>query len=175
MSRRRVEEEIRLAFGDVPPPPRWCLVDSKEGEEPRLLEEEFRELPDWRSLDSRLLDRAPGGYATALGFFSVEAFRYYLPAFLLADLAGSLEQVDVVFHLVHGLDSGTATQPVNPLRYGPRTWSDHARHRFSIFDARQARAIVLYLEVKLSEHGSGMVGRGISEALSNYWRPKADG
>ena len=174
MSRARVEEEIRRAFADVPPPPRWCLVDSSEGEEPRLLAEELSELPDWRSLDSDVLDTAPDGYATALSFFSDEAFRYYLPAYLLADLAGSLERVDVVFHLTHGLDSSSATQPINPLRYGARTWSDRARHRFSIFDTGQAGAVVSYLEAKLTEYGTDPESSRISEALNGYWRPRAE-
>ena len=173
MSLARVEDEIRLAFDVVPSPPSWCLVNSREGEEPLLLETEFREVPDWRSLDRGVLDWAPDGYGTALSFFSDEAFLYYLPAYLLADLAGELEQVDVVFHLVHGLDARTRDQPVNPRRYGSRTWADHAAHKFSMLGASQVRAIVLYLEVKLASCESEMDRSSISEALDNYWRPRA--
>ena len=169
----QLEDEIRLAFDDVPSLPSWCLVNSREGEEPLLLEAAFREVPDWRSLDSSVLDGAPDGYGTALCFFSDEAFLYYLPAYLLADLGGELEQVDVVFHLVHGLDTQTGDQSVNPRRYGSRTWTDHAVHKFSMLGAGQVRAIVLYLEAKLASCESEMDRRSISEALDNYWRPRA--
>lgn len=168
-----IEEEIIQAFADVPPPPAWCLVNSREGEEPALLAAEFRAVPDWRSLDKEVLDSAPDGHGTALGFFSDEAFRYYLPAFILADLSAGLERADVVFHLVHGLDSDSARQPINPRRYGARTWADHAAHRFAVFDAGQARAVARYLEVKLAGCQTEAERARISEALAGYWRPRA--
>ena len=34
---------------------------------------------------STLIDRAPDGFGSALSFFSDEAFRFYLPAYLIAD------------------------------------------------------------------------------------------
>ena len=70
------------AFAAVEYPGDWCLRDSNEGDEPHLLEKEFAGKCDWRTLDPAFLDRAPGGYASALSFFSDEAFRFYLPAYI---------------------------------------------------------------------------------------------
>ena len=67
---------IRKAFAEVEYPGDWCLRGSNEGNEPYLLEQDFAGKCDWRTLDPAFLDRAPGGYASALSFFSDEAFRF---------------------------------------------------------------------------------------------------
>ena len=77
--RDELKERIRRGFDSTPPPAPSAIKDSSEGDEPYLLEDEFREVPDWRGLDPSFLDRSPGGFGTALCFFSPEAFRYYLP------------------------------------------------------------------------------------------------
>src|SRR2546430_7340434 len=105
---------IREAFSSVEYPGDWRLRGSGEGTEPFLLEKEFRGKDDWRKLDAKFIDSAPDGFATALGFFSDEAFRFYLPAYLIADLEGHLERTNPVFHLTHGLDAETRNKPINP-------------------------------------------------------------
>jgi len=87
-----------------------------------LLEEEFKGKSDWTSLNARFIDRAPDGFGSALSFFSDEAFRFYLPAYLIADIDNLLEQSDPMFQRCHGLDDQSASQTVNSLRYGDRTW-----------------------------------------------------
>jgi hypothetical protein len=82
-----VKTLIRNAFSGLEFPGDWCLRGSNKGEEPYLLEKEFAGKNDWRTLDPSFLDQAPGGYASALSFFSDEAFRFYLPAYLIADVA----------------------------------------------------------------------------------------
>ena len=164
-----LEEQIKAAFASVPAPPVWCLVDSREGDEPRLLENDFRDKSDWRLLTPEFLDSAPDGFASALSFFSDEAFRFYLPAYLLADLRGQLQRVEVLFHLTHGLDNDSRSQFVNPLRYGNRTHFDSACHRFAIFDAAQAAAIARYLQHKVDSAEVDLERRVAREALDNYW------
>jgi len=164
-----LEEQISAAFATVPAPPVWCLTDSREGDEPGLLERDFRDKTDWRVLSPEFLDSAPGGYGSALSFFSDEAFRYYLPAYLLADLRGQLERADVLFHLTHGLDDESRNRPVNPLRYGNRTWFDAVSHRLSIFDPAQASAIVGYLQHKIDVADIEPERRSARQALDNYW------
>ena len=165
-----LEDQIVAAFASVPAPPVWCLSGSREGEEPVLLESEFRDARDWRSLTPEFLDRAPGGFASALSFFSDEAFRFYLPAYLLADLRGQLQRADVFFHLTHGLDNLARDKPVNPIRYGSRTWFDAMRHRFSIFDKAQREVIARYLEHRERIADIEPERRAAREALDNYWR-----
>lgn len=166
-----IEAQIRSAFADVKFPGDWCLSGSKEGDEPRLLDEEFKDKTDWRTLTPQFLDRAPAGYRSALSFFSDEAFRFYLPAYLIADLAGQLEEVDPLHHLIHGLTDDALRERVNPQRYGERTWFEDARHKMAVFNRAQASAIVAYLrhERTVCEHRA----EEIDQALTNYWLLRA--
>jgi hypothetical protein len=104
----QVKSQIRSAFAQVEYPGDWCLKNSSEGTEPLLLEQEFKGKTQWETIAPEFLDRAPGGYASALSFFSDEAFHFYLPAYLIADLDGNLQFTNPVFHLTHGLDRSSA-------------------------------------------------------------------
>lgn len=169
-----VEAQVREAFADVAYPGDWCLTSSREGTEPALLEEEFKGKGDWRTLDPSFIDQAPDGFGTALSFFSDEAFHFYLPAYLLADLHGRLQHADVVFALTHGLDGESRHQKINPRRYGERTWFEHARHKFAMFDAREAGAIVEYLTYKREASAvTDFEKARINEALNYYWTARA--
>jgi catechol 2,3-dioxygenase-like lactoylglutathione lyase family enzyme len=170
LTRAALEEQIKTAFSTVPPPPVWCLSNSQEGDEPLQVEQAFRDKRDWRALSPEFLDSAPDGLASALSFFSDEAFRFYLPAYLLADLGGHLHQVDVLFHVTHGLDDASKGQPVNPLRYGSRTWFDSASHKFAIFDTAQAAAIAAFIEYKIESPDTADFERVTAcQALDNFW------
>jgi hypothetical protein len=167
--RDRVKQLIVAAFASVERPGNWALRGSNEGEEPYLVEREFEDKGDWRTVDPVFLDEAPDGFASALSLFSDEAFRYFLPAYLIADLDGRLERVDPAFHLVHGLDDATRGENVNPRRYGARTKFEERRHRLSAFTPPEARAIVAYLRYK-AEHADLERDRiEIEQAIRNYW------
>lgn len=168
-------ERIRQAFASVPPPPAWCLSNSREGQEPLLLERDFRDKRDWRLLDPAFLDAAPDGYASALSFFSDEAFRFYLPAYLIADLEGRLQRVDVLLYLTHGFDDASHHELVNPRRYGSRTWFEQARHRHAVFDGPQARAIAAFVAHR-RDTATTDFERGLAQqALDRYWLGRAGG
>lgn len=168
---KRLAGQVSAAFARVPYPGDWCLAGSTEGDEPRLVAKAFEGKRSWKRLDPVFLDAAPDGFASALSFFSDEAFRFYLPAYLLADLAGALERVDPVFHLTYGLTAATRTKRVNARRYGERTLFDLARFKFSMFNAAQAAAIEAYLERKADVDA---LARGeIGEALTSYWSGRA--
>jgi uncharacterized protein DUF6714 len=169
-----LEAQIQSAFARGEYPGDWCLTNSREGVEPALLEQEFKGKSDWRALDAGFIDQAPNGYGTALSFFSDEAFRFYLPAYLLADLDDLLRQADVVFVLTHGFDNKSRGERINPRRYGERTWFEHARHKFAVFNAEQAKAIVAYLRYKLAgDTITDFQKSHIREALDNYWAARA--
>jgi len=55
----RVAEEILSAFNSVEYPGDLCLRRSGEGDEPFLLEQEFKGKTDWRVLEPEFLDQAP--------------------------------------------------------------------------------------------------------------------
>src|SRR5262249_27990453 len=144
LDREAVIEQIVSAFSGTTYPGDWCLRAGGEGDEPYLVEQAFKGKTDWRAVDPAFVDRAPDGFASALSFFSDEAFRFYLPAYLIADLRGQLQYSSPVFHVTHGLDDGTRDGRVNPRRYGERTWFEHARHKFAMFTKPEAAAIVAY-------------------------------
>ncbi|HYV39026.1 MAG TPA: DUF6714 family protein [Gemmataceae bacterium] len=169
LDKEAIKAQIREAFADVEYPGDWCLSDSNEGDEPIRVKESFRGKTDWRLLDADFIDRAPGGLSSALSFFSDEAFRFYLPAYLMADLDGNLVFADPVFHLCQGLDSLSRNNRIGQRRYGERTWFDYARYRFSTFTNQEASAIVAYLQwMSHLERYPDEPGR-IEQALQNYW------
>ena len=174
--REALKHHILQAFSATPPPDPSALRGSDEGEEPYLLEEDFQDVPDWRSLNTAFLDQSPDGFGSALSFFSAEAFRYYLPAYLLADVDEVLRQADPLFHLWHGLDDAKRDVPVNELRYGDWTWFDAVSGRLAGFTSGEAEAIVAYLRYKADQDEFSRPR--IEEALRNYWLPRlgeADG
>ena len=164
-----VKARIREAFAAVEYPGDWCLIASREGFEPALLEAEFKGRTDWRTLDAAFIDQAPDGFGTALSFFSDEAFHFYLPAYLIADLDRALQQANPVFALTHGLDERSRREKINPRRYGERTWLDHARHKFAMFNAAERDAIAAYLGAKLEDDLTELEKKCIREALQSYW------
>lgn len=162
-----LKQMIRGAFCDVAYPGDECLKGSREGDEPYLLEDEFKGKTDWTILGADFLDQAPDGYASALSFFSDEAFRFYLPAYLIADLNNALQSADPTFHLCFGLDDLYGSQPINPRRYGDRTWLAEKQRKFAIFSPSQAAAIVAYLQYKATQ--DEFQQPMIEQALQNYW------
>jgi hypothetical protein len=169
--REAVKDLVRRAFATVERPGNWALVGSTEGFEPDRVAQEFQDKDDWRTMDAAFLDQSPGGLSSALSFLSDEAFRYFLPAFLLADLDDNLDAVDPVFHLCHGLTDDTKLQRVNPRRYGDRTWLDSRRHKFAVFTETEARAIVGYLRYRQAR--DSFDSERIVQALTNYWLARA--
>jgi hypothetical protein len=165
-----IKQAIQQAFSQVDYPGDYCLAKGNEGEEPALLTKEFQGKNDWQILTPSFLDQAPDGYGTALCFFSDEAFRFYLPAYLIADLDGHLVQQDPLFHLTHGLDHQTKDELLNRQRYGERTWFDYRQFKFSMFSQAQVVAIVEYL--KWCREIDQFSAEIIDQALTNYWNQR---
>lgn len=176
MDKESLRSKIIEVFSAGVYPGDWCLKDSTEGTAPFLLERAFKGKTDWRVLSPELLDRDLGGWGTALGFFSDEAFRFYLPAYLIADIDRKLESSDVADYLANGLAGADKSAPINPKRYGERTWWDYKRFRFSVFNKEQSSAIVEYLRFKsdLSQFPEANK-TAIEQAIENYWEPRSNG
>jgi hypothetical protein len=171
MDRAQVAQAlIREAFSSVLYPGDDNLLGSVEGIEPYRVEAEFRGKADWTLLAPEFIDQAPGGLASALSFLSSAAFRFYIPAYMLADIDGKLQRADPFFHLTYGLDDSSRVEHVNPGRYGTMTWFDYAQDRFKEFDGAQRRAVAAYLEYKKA---SGALleeqEESIDAALERFW------
>ena len=169
-----LKDQIRKAFVHAAYPGDEHLRRSNQGDEPYLLQEEFKGKTDWRSLKARFVDQAPNGFGTALSFFSSEAFRFYLPAYLIADIDDALMQSDPVFHLCYGLDNYSKDKRVNPRLYGNQTWFELKPQQFAVFNEQEASAIETYL-CYILESGRPVdtQTKSIKEALNNYWLAQA--
>ena len=181
---QQVIEHIRQAFRETERPGDVFLQGSHEGCEPGESVAPFMGIVDWSQLDAEILDAS----YTALSFFSEGGFRYFLPAYLIADLEERLQTADPVFHLTNGFSDRVVTLPagqhiykktvggsafVNPQRYGAMTWQDHARRQLSVFTREEAGAIVAYLEYKRDQDSHGLNTQEINAALDGFWRDRA--
>ena len=96
---------------------------------------------------------------------------------------------DPVFHLTHGLFAFSSEHDVggrafvrhsgphvfvNPLRYGAMTWSDHARHRLSVFTREEARAIVAYRGCRRASAQTDFQREQVDQALDAFWLARAE-
>ena len=182
--KQRVIEYIQQAFCDTERPDDAFLQGSHEGCEPGESVAPFIGVTDWSQLDPVILD---ANY-NALSFFSEGGFRYFLPAYLIADLHERLQTADPVFHLTNGFSVTIVNIPVgdrthertmgksafvNPRRYGAMTWHDHARCQLSVFTREEAAAIVSYLEYKRDMDHHGFHTEEINASLDSFWRDRA--
>lgn len=158
--------KIELAFADVTYPGDEDLTDSTYGEEPAALIEEFRGKVDWRVLDAEFLDLAPDGWGSALSFFSSNALRFYLPAYMIADIRGQLNCSDPAFRLCSSLTPLGGKQKIAKI-WGGGTMGARARAEFDSYDTEKVSAIVDYLWWKLESLGG--YDEIIEQALENYW------
>ena len=181
----RVIDKIYAAFLENEYPGDPFLQGSREGSEPFEEVEPFQGRTKWQEIEAGFLD----GHGAALSFFSEAGFRFYLPAYLVADLQGQLQLADPLFHLTHGFSDETVehevqghtfalrtgkTVFVNPRRYGAMTFYDHARQRLSIFTREEAGAIVDYLTYKREQDELGVERKRIDAALELFWMDRAE-
>jgi len=182
---RRVIERVERAFAGVEYPGAGFLQGSFDGCEPAEAIAPFTKRTRWQGLEAAVLD----DHAEALSFLSEGGFRFFLPAYLVADLRDGLVRADPVFHLTHGFEddvtvevptrAGThqrrlgRTVLINPRRYGALTVEDWARHRLAVFARAEAGAIVAYLEYKRDAGADDLLVPRIDQALDRFWRARA--
>jgi hypothetical protein len=172
-------DQIHLAFDSTPYPGDNRLCGSSQGDEPAEYALEFRGL-DWRAIHPDYLSY----HYASLNFFSNSAFRYFLPAYLVADLLGLLINGRPIFHLTHGLVPDKTAQRINALAktgelspeaasmvrrnigHNKVDWYQVAIDKFSHFTLLEKKAIVAYLKYSAAQ---GQVPDRIQEALDRYW------
>jgi hypothetical protein len=177
-----VAQLIFTGFENNPYPGDDFLLGSRQGCEPAEEVWPFQGQTNWKELTAEFLDQ----HAGALHFFSEAGLRFFLPAFLLADLRGELQHADPLFTLTHGFSDITVevtkndrkfqiksgkSQLLNPNLYGAATFLDYAHYRLSIFTREEARAIVAYLEFKQSRESADR--DRIESAFDQFWRERA--
>jgi hypothetical protein len=184
IGKETVITQILAAFGDNEFPGDNFLCGSFEGTEPHEETGAFKGRTKWETLDSGLLD----AHSSALSFFSEAAFRFFLPAYLIADLRGELQTAEPLFHLT-GFSVSSIEVPagsrvftrkaggstlMNPKRYGAMSFADYARYRLSIFTREEATAIVAYLNYAREKDTYGINTPRIAEALNAFWLDRAE-
>jgi len=160
----RLVEQIRKAFSRVEYPGDDRLTDSF-GDEAEALVEYFRDKRDWQALTPEFMKQAPYVWGNALAFFSGEALRFYLAAYLIADIEDTLVIEVATTRLCAFVTPMVQDQKLAKV-YGGGTLGEHARKEFELFDAEQVSAIVAYLWWKLDNEGYDPT---IEQALENYW------
>lgn len=176
-----IAQLISSAFENNPYPEDDFLLGSRLGCEPADEVLPFQGKTNWQELPGAFLDKQAG----ALHFFSEAGLRFFLPAFLLADLRDQLQHADPLFTLTHGFSDVAVevtknerkfqaksgqSQLLNPKLYGATTFLDYARYRLSIFTREEARAIVAYLEFKQSRESAD--SDRIESALRQFWHER---
>ncbi len=179
-----VIELVHAAFDATDHPGDRWLQGSFDGCEPYDEIGAFKGLHDWRTLDPAFLDL----HYVALSFFSEAGLRYYMPAYIVADLRHQLQTADPIFHLTHGfMDVSTTidvgghpfarpggrTRMINPLRYGAMTSFDYARYRLSVFCREEAVAILAYLELAHESPDQEFSREAIAHAIAEFWKARA--
>lgn len=175
---------IERGFARTPHPGAAFLAGSHDGCEPAEAVEPFRTITDWRVVQARVLD----AHYDALSFLSEGGFRFFVPAWMVADLRGELATADPLFHLTMGFTTRSVAVPigdetfrratggralVNPRRYGAMTFEDVARHRLSVFCREEAAAVVAYLGVRRERDDSDITREAVDAALGAFWRERA--
>jgi hypothetical protein len=175
-----VIDRINDAFAGNEYPGDDYLLGSTDGCEPLEEIQPFKGETNWAQIPSEVLDKHSG----ALNFFSEAGFRFFLPAYLVADMKKQLLTADPVFVLVHGFTDLSVSHEIdgriferktgkdafiNPRRYGALTFEDYSRFRLSVFTSEEAGAIVDYLEFKRDSDPESLDHDQIQAALETFW------
>ena len=100
---------------------------------------------DWSAIPVADLDWC----YSSLSFFDADGMRFHLPAYLVADLEGSLQTADVLLHLVY-------------MAHG-------AASRFDTLTPAQREAVREFLLLRLSDAHREFEHPMIEAALHDYW------
>lgn len=178
---RRIREGFRWSAypGD------HLLQGSFEGCEPYDEVVPFRGRTDWSAIEPEFLDQ----HYCALSFFSEAGFRFFMPAYMCADVRRELQTADPTFHLTHGFSDHSLedrrggltvvhrwgkSKLINPRRYGAISTYDHARRQLSVFIREEAAAIIDYLRWRqMSAADNEDQVRTIDAALQLFWLERA--
>lgn len=167
MEKSELREKVISTFADVHYPGDDCL-GAPDGRDDGENVTEFFRGKNWRWLKSNELACGPH----ALHFMTLEAFHYYLPAYLLASLEeDSGEVIDSVLSII---------TPPHPNIVFPQLNNaavDEFQVRYEYFSSAQKRAVKDFVAftledlIKFSEETNEPISREEEELkfLLNYW------
>jgi len=188
--------EIAEAFAGTPYPGDDKLCGSIQWDEPAESALDFRGV-SWQKAHPRLL----AANYVSLSFLSPEGFRFYLPAYLTAELMGFADESNAQpdFSLTHGfskpvqyeVSADLSFDKIAELLPGSFTveqmqelfakqnkrsneidWRADGKARMARFNRKERLAIIHYLEHRAKY--DDFSANAISEALESYWRPSLE-
>jgi len=145
--------EIETAFSGLSPPGDARLLHPQCMDDGDIVD--FYGVLDRRRLSD---DTIINNYA-APSFFSAEAFRYYMPAFMI----WSLNHYDTIEYAPE-----STIRAFDPTSSGPGLY-DFQVSKFALFTEPQRVAIIRFLQALSPDPDLGPIAR---EALTNYWLRK---
>lgn len=151
----RVKSDIEKAFADVPYPGYENLVHIQRPEDIDVAEH-FKDIRwlDWKDKPSLVLSKVSSG---DLFLLSKEAYRYYLPLYMIQALV-DYEKADLFpSEIIHSLAPVANKPAINK----------YVSRRISLMTPTQLKAILSYLEFFKREHGSKFDTWPIDEAITN--------
>jgi hypothetical protein len=160
LNKDEIIQKINKAFSDNEFPGNDNLVAQSYGEEPDLVRDRFTGQNNWNKLTPEFID-----FDGALSFFSDKAFRFYIPAFMIADINEQLENNNPYVRLCSFLTPESETKKIAKT-WGGGTMGDRAKECFKHFSDEQVNAIIAYLNWKLLQDKNNLI---IEQALQNYW------
>ena len=153
-------QNIEDVFSKTPMPSEKALITSQQSDEPAEYALTFRGL-EWHKIHPQLLETC----SDALSFFTPQALRYYVPAFLRAHLYG-YHDADPIFCLTYKFYKA---EWLESSESNPAKMEEHQRERMSLFTNEERKVIIAYFRyiVKLDSFNKN----AINQALENYWLP----
>lgn len=159
-NKKELIQKINTAFLEREFPGNNQLVNNSYGEEPALVRNHFFEQSNWNLLSPEFID-----FDGALSFFSDEAFRFYIPAFMIADLNEQLNFNNPAVRLCWSVTPQSENKKIAKV-FGGKTIGELAKACFNEFSVEEKNAIISYLQWKLVKDENDLI---IAQALTNYW------
>lgn len=150
---------IRSTFPSEPLP--TIVVTASDGTDEAILARKMLSGHNWHSLS--FADMAPhwegANVADALTFLTPEAFRYYLPAFMLLALEeGKQKTVESINSLINNL-GGLMNGPI----------PDYKLSVLQGFSVAQKQTIAIFIKCTKELYKGLLIGDPLGELLTKYW------
>lgn len=159
-NKKELIQKINTAFLEREFPGNNQLVNNSYGEEPALVRNHFFGQTNWKLLSPEFID-----FDGALSFFSDEAFRFYIPAFMISDINEQLNFNNPAVRLCWSVTPQSENKKIAEV-YGGGTLGERAKACFNEFSVEEKNAIISYLQWKLVKDENDLI---IAQALKNYW------
>jgi hypothetical protein len=149
-------DQIRTAFREIRLGKGIGLFEAQaiDGGMDEVTQKAYRaqdETEDWEAIPIEKLDR----YYASLSFFDAEGMRFHLPAYLIANLLGSLTTATPYFYITH-LETNDYL-------------SDYSRSKLALFSKEQRAAVRDYLMLVRDLPNFEFSRPEIDSALQGYW------